>query len=95
MPRPKAHYSLVLRNHHTGRRLRLKLIDLPFATSKSFRLRVNGQWAKKVPVASKMAVVRQLRAWWVKHWALSQCPHPRGPAFVLATTWSACRRHCV
>jgi hypothetical protein len=67
MPRPKAHYSLVLRNHYTGNRLRLELIDLPFATSKSFRLRVNGQWAKKLPVASKTAVTRQLRAWWVAH----------------------------
>jgi hypothetical protein len=67
MPRPKAHYSLVLRNHHTGKRLRLELIDLPFAAGKSFRLRVNGLWAKKLPVASKTAVVRQLRAWWVAH----------------------------
>jgi hypothetical protein len=65
MPRPKAHYSLVLRNHYSGKRLRLELIDLPFATSKSFRLRVNGRWAKKLPVASKTAVLRQLRAWWV------------------------------
>jgi len=41
MPRPKAHYSLVLRNHHTGKRLRLELIDLPFAAGKGFRLRVH------------------------------------------------------
>jgi hypothetical protein len=41
MPRPKAHYSLLLKNHQTGERLKLELVDLPFATSKSFRLRVN------------------------------------------------------
>jgi hypothetical protein len=27
MPRPRAHYSLLLRNHHTGERLRLELIE--------------------------------------------------------------------
>ena len=67
MPRPKAHYSLVLKNHQTGERLKLDLVDLPFATSKSFRVRVNGNWAKKLPVANKTAVMRQLRAWWVAH----------------------------
>lgn len=68
MPRPKAHYSLVLKNHYTGEQLRLDLIDLPFATAKRFRLRLNGRWAKKLPVASKTAVLRQLRGWWVGHW---------------------------
>jgi hypothetical protein len=67
MPRPKAHYSLVLKNHQTGERLKLELVDLPFTTSKSFRVRVNGRWAKKLPVASKTAVLRQLRGWWVTH----------------------------
>jgi hypothetical protein len=67
MPRPKAHYSLILKNHRTGKRLKLDLVDLPFATSKSFRVRINGRWAKKLPVASKTAVMRQLRAWWVAH----------------------------
>jgi hypothetical protein len=52
MPRPKAHYSVVLKNHQTGQRLKVDLVDLPFATRKSFRVRVNGQWAKKLPVAS-------------------------------------------
>jgi hypothetical protein len=52
MPRPKAHYSVVLKNHQTGERLKVDLVDLPFATRKSFRVRVNGQWAKKLPVAS-------------------------------------------
>jgi hypothetical protein len=67
MPRPKAHYSLVLKNHQTGEGLKVELVDLPFATSKSFRVRVNGRWAKKLPVASKTAVLRQLRSWWVIH----------------------------
>ena len=61
MPRPKAHYSLSLKNHQTGEWLKLELIDLPFATSKSFRLRFNGHWARKLPVG-KTVVLRQLRA---------------------------------
>jgi hypothetical protein len=36
MPRHKAHYSLVLRNHHTGKRLRLELIDLLSRLAKVF-----------------------------------------------------------
>ena len=68
MPRPKAHYSVVLKNHETGAQLKLELIDLPFATAPAtFRLRVNGRWAQKLPVASKTTVLRQLRAWWVTH----------------------------
>ena len=66
MPRPKAHYSLVLKNR-TGQRIKLDLVDLPFAMSKSFRIRINGKWAKKIPVGSKTAVMRQLRSWWVAH----------------------------
>jgi hypothetical protein len=62
MPRPKAHYSMVLRNHQTEGRLKLELIDLPLATAKRFRVRVNGSWARKIPVASKTEVMRQLRA---------------------------------
>jgi hypothetical protein len=53
-------------NHQTGQKLKLEMIDLPFA-SRSYRLKVNGQWAKKMPVASKTAVMQQLRAWWVAH----------------------------
>ena len=30
MPRPKAHYSLIARNHVSGKRLKVELIDLPF-----------------------------------------------------------------
>ena len=68
MPRPKTDYSVILKNHETGEQLKLELIDLPFSTStRTFRLRVNGRWAQKVPVASKTAVLRQLRSWWVTH----------------------------
>jgi len=31
MPRPKAHYSLIARNHVSGKRLKVELIDLPFS----------------------------------------------------------------
>ena len=65
MPRPKAHYSVVAINHQSGKRLKVELIDLPFAEGRTFRLRVNGKWARKVPVASRSAVLRQLRTWWV------------------------------
>jgi hypothetical protein len=66
MSQPDAHYSLSLINHQTAQQLKLELIDLPFP-ARSYRVRVNGQWAKKLPVASKTAVMRQLRAWWVAH----------------------------
>ena len=61
-----AHYTLSLVNHQTGQKLQLEMVDLPFP-SRSYRLKVNGQWAKKVPVESKTAVMQQLRAWWVAH----------------------------
>ena len=67
MPRPKPHYRLVLSNLQTQEQLKIELIDLPFASGRTFRLRVNGKWARKVPVASKTMVLRQLRAWWVSH----------------------------
>ena len=51
----------------TGERLNIELIDLPFPAARSYRIRVNGEWAKKVPVASKTMVAKQLRAWLVKH----------------------------
>jgi hypothetical protein len=66
MPQPDVHYTLSLVNHQTGQQLKLELIDLPFP-ARSYRVRVNGEWAKKVPVASKTAVMRQLRTWWVAH----------------------------
>lgn len=61
MPRPKPHYSVHLKNHETGAQLKLELIDLPFSPGRTFRLRVNGQWARKLPVASKTAVLRPLQ----------------------------------
>ena len=66
MLKPDAHYTVSLINHQTGQELKLELIDLPFP-ARSYRLRVNGQWAKKLPVATKTAVMRQLRQWWVTH----------------------------
>ena len=67
MPRPKAHYSMFVKNHLTGNYLKVELIDLPFADGRRFRVRVNGQWAAKLPVASKTIVAKQVRAWMVKH----------------------------
>lgn len=42
MSRPKTHYSVVVKNHVSGARLKVELIDLPFATERKFRVRVNG-----------------------------------------------------
>jgi hypothetical protein len=67
MSRPKSHYSVVVKNHVSGARLKVELIDLAFATERKFRVRVNGQWAQKVPVASKTIVARQVRSWLVRH----------------------------
>jgi hypothetical protein len=60
------HYTLSLLNHQTGQKLKIEMIDLPFPCRR-YSLKVNGEWAKKVPVASKTAVMQQLRAWWVAH----------------------------
>jgi hypothetical protein len=67
MPPPNAHYTVLLINHETGQRLKIELIDLPFPGARSYRIRVNGEWARKVPLASKTMVARQLRGWLVKH----------------------------
>jgi hypothetical protein len=67
MSRPKPHYSMVIKNHESGSRLKVELIDMPFTQGRQFRVRVNGQWARKVPVASKTIVTRQVRGWLVKH----------------------------
>ena len=67
MPRPKPHYRVVVTNLETRAQLRIELIDLPFATTHTFRLRVNGKWASKMPVGSKTRVLEQLRRWWVAH----------------------------
>ena len=67
MPRPKAHYSMIVKNLVTEDQLKLELIDLPFTDGRRFRVRVNGEWAVKVPVASKSLVLRQVRRWLVRH----------------------------
>jgi hypothetical protein len=59
---------MTISNHETGARLKVELIDLPFSPeTRRYRVRVNGQWARKLPVASKTVVTRQLRGWLVKH----------------------------
>jgi hypothetical protein len=67
MSHPKPHYTLSAVNHETGARIKIELVDLPFPGARSYRLRVNGEWAQKLPVASKTIVLKQLRAWLVKH----------------------------
>jgi hypothetical protein len=47
-------YTLSLINHQTGQQLKVELVDLPFP-ARSYRVRVNGEWARKVPVANKAA----------------------------------------
>ncbi len=34
MARPKVHYSMVIKNHETGARLKVELVDLPFQESR-------------------------------------------------------------
>jgi hypothetical protein len=66
MPESDVRYTLSLIDHRSGKRLKLELIDLPFP-ARRYRLRINGEWAKKVPEATKSEVMRQLRMWWVAH----------------------------
>jgi hypothetical protein len=66
MPRPKAHFSVIVKNHVTGARLKVELVDVPFVETRRFRLRVNGQWARKLPVATKTVVLQQIRSWLAK-----------------------------
>ena len=67
MSDPDPHYTLLLNNHQTEEHLKIELFDLPFPGVRSYRVRVNGQWARKLPVASKTMVAKQLRGWLVKH----------------------------
>jgi hypothetical protein len=53
MPRPKPHYRLALSNLASRDQLRIELFDLPFATGRSFRLRVNGKWACRIPAGAR------------------------------------------
>ena len=67
MSNPDPHYTLLLSNHQSGDRLKIELFDLPFPGARSYRVRVNGEWARKLPLASKTMVAKQLRGWLVKH----------------------------
>jgi hypothetical protein len=50
---------MVIRSHVTGACLKVEVIVLPFTIRRQFRLRINGQWARKIPVASKTMVAGQ------------------------------------
>ena len=43
MPRPETHFSVIVFDHETQKRLKVELVDLPFSDGKRFRLRVNGR----------------------------------------------------
>jgi hypothetical protein len=64
--RPKCHYSVTARNHLTGERLKVDLLDIP-CTNKTFRIRANGKPAEKVPYGSKTTVLALIRTWLVAH----------------------------
>jgi len=65
MPQSDVHYRLPDKPPDRPS-AQIELIDLPFP-ARSYRVRVNGESAKELPVASKTAVMRQLRSWWVAH----------------------------
>ncbi len=62
MPRAKPRYRVTDANLDTREQLKIELVDLPFSNRRTFRLRVNGRWAQKVPVGSTTRVLRQLRS---------------------------------
>ena len=66
MPRPKIHYSVIIKDHFTGKQLKVDLIDF-LPVKRLFRLRVNGKPAKRLPYASKTRVLQHFREWWVAH----------------------------
>ncbi|MDQ3115451.1 MAG: hypothetical protein M3Q86_02395 [Verrucomicrobiota bacterium] len=53
---------MTVSNLETREQLEIELVYLPFVSGRTFRLRVDGQWARKVPVGSKTTVLRQLRS---------------------------------
>ena len=67
MPPPDPNYRLLLVNHEAGERLKTELVDLPFPGARSYRIRVNCERARKVPIANKTMVAKQLRGWLVRH----------------------------
>jgi hypothetical protein len=105
MPRPKAHYSVVAKNHVSGERLKVELIDLPFVMGKRFRLRVNGLWARKVPTASKTscwnrfgrgwpgASFQASRVWRVRSAPFGQSVSFSGSAEPFSLPKTTCRQH--
>lgn len=50
MSRPKIHYSVVIKDHYTGERLKVDLVDF-LPVKRLFLLRVNGKPAKRLPVS--------------------------------------------
>jgi hypothetical protein len=62
--RGKCHYSVTVKNHRTGVKMRVELVDVPFM-ERTYRLRVNGRAAEKVPFASKSRVLALVRRWLV------------------------------
>lgn len=61
------HYTLLLSDRQTREHLKIELFDLPFSGARSCRGRVNDQWARKLPLASKTMAAKQLRGWLVRH----------------------------
>jgi hypothetical protein len=69
---------MLIKNHESGARLKVELIDLPFPRVRQFRVRVNGQWGAEgaggppsfyYGVAGEQTIVtKQVRGWLVKHW---------------------------
>jgi hypothetical protein len=57
MPRPKSHYRVVVGNLQTRAQLTIESVDLPFVSRRTFRLRVNRKWERKMPIGSKTTVV--------------------------------------
>jgi hypothetical protein len=55
MPDRDVRYTLSLIDHRSGQRLKIELMDLAFPCRR-YRLRINGQWAKKLPEAAKTEV---------------------------------------
>jgi hypothetical protein len=66
MPRQKPRFRIFLRDCHTGRTLRLELIERPFPSSRRYCVRVNGRNAAKIPEVSLTTAMDRLRRWLVK-----------------------------
>ena len=60
----KSRYSVTVKDHRTGERMKVELVDILWVPNR-FEIRVNGKWAKKVPVASLSTVLALVRKWLV------------------------------